>query len=288
MSRFDCDAFERQLEALLDGRSSAAARARAVRHLRVCGDCAELMRLATMPPPGPVDLVDGVMARTAGSACAPVRRRLCALVDGELDPLQAEQARSHVDSCADCATLLAVLGALPAALVLLREMALDDRFTADVLARIRSLPSKAPGRTPSWLRRAVQLLERPRFPLEAAYVMTTLVVLFAGIPSAPIAGVSRRAFEIASADLPAGIEQSVVGVGDRVGGSAKQTWDSASEQVSRDARRRADAVAELSSVLASDIRTGIGTLWERIASVEGEQDDRLSPAENDGRTGDGR
>jgi predicted anti-sigma-YlaC factor YlaD len=286
MSMFDCNAIEQRLDAMLDGSLSGTDRAAADRHLASCDACRELLRLARIPQPESVDLLGGVMTATTGSACATARDRLCDFIDRRLDGLDDELVRSHLDGCRDCGALTTTLVELTHELPLMAELAVDDRFLADVIARTSAGHRPRIDRFSLWIRGWGRLLERPRFALEAAYVMTALIVLIVGIPTAPLAGVSRRAFEIAATDLRPGVERSVNQMGSDVSHRVRRAWSSTETRITTDARQHAGTVIGFSTAIAGDIRQGVGTLWTRLASGETNNDDNRSPEESDRQEGD--
>jgi hypothetical protein len=201
-----------------------------------------------------------------------------------LSPLDAELLRLHLDGCRACENLLASMASLSVDLPLLAERPLDERFVDEVLARTsrrRRLDARS-RLVAAWH----GLLTRPRFALEAAYALTALVVLIVGIPNAPVAGVSRRAFEITTRDVRPGIERSVHEAGSAVSVGAWKAWETTGERLGDEAETSVNGVGRFSAALATDIRQGVGTLWTRLASGETSDNEKRSPAADDRNEGE--
>ena len=285
---FDCRRFEDVLEAFLDG-TLADADARAARaHLRTCPDCHELALIAGAPVQSAPDLTTQVLARTSGPSCERAKENLCEFVDGGAGTVEAELIRMHISACADCALLSNVLVELTTDLPLLAEIRLDERFTADVLAR--TIP--APRKTATWIDRLVQgldqLMRRPRFAFEGAYVLTVLLLVVLGVPGALLAGAPSRVAETAARDIASPVRHTVVELGVTVSDRAQRTLDSTGARVTEEARATADDVTTFSARMFEDLKTGMGTFWSRLASTDANDDESNSPDDGDGQDGDER
>jgi len=237
-----CKDFERLLEVWLAGGLSPAEHAACARHAERCGECRELVALAGWADSAEAhfggepstDLVHGVLERTSGGACARAREELVPLVDGELTAERRGLVELHLESCPDCRELRDVLGGLAAELTLLAEADPGPGFTEGVLARTVHADRAAVGAGASvgegWvtlgrLRRSwaaiwPALVRRPRFALEAAYVLVLVLmplVAWADLPerAADLAGRAGRAGAVTVADVAQGFA-------DRAGGVAEQ------------------------------------------------------------------
>jgi predicted anti-sigma-YlaC factor YlaD len=284
----DCRRFERIMEAFLDGTLTEPEARAAQEHLRRCADCRELAEIAGAPPEAAPDLTAAVLARTTGSSCGHAREGLCDYVDGRAGSVDAELIRMHVSNCEACATLSNVLTELAADLPALAEMHPDERFTADVLAR--TLPRGK--KTPRWIEQLLQswdrLLQRPRFALEGAYVMTLLMLVVLGVPGALLAGAPGRVARAATHEIAEPVQQTVVELKATVSERAQQTLESTGTRAADEARSAADGVAAYSSRVFGKFRTGMGTFWARIASGQANDEENESSANDDGQDGDER
>jgi anti-sigma factor RsiW len=175
-----CDAFLENSDRLLDGSLEGADRDAALRHLEECADCRVLLAALAEPPQDP-DLSEAILARTSGAACGSARERLCAWIDGELDPFDAELMAGHLRSCPDCGGLARALERAAEELPRLAALDPGPGFVEAVLARTSLRPRPAP------LRERIAsalagLVERPRLALEGAFVATVLLYMVAGAP----------------------------------------------------------------------------------------------------------
>ena len=192
----NCDSFERRLDDLLDGRCAAEQWREAEAHLAGCPRCRRVFdavagRADDMDAAGHESLAQAIVARTTGGGCAAARGRLCDFVDGSLTSFDRDLVGGHLDHCSACAGLAAALA--ETASVLPSFATLSPRFSLvpDVLAATsRRLVHPTLGeRVSAWLARAAQ---RPRFSLEAAYVLTVLLLFVLGNPVAAFKEASVR------------------------------------------------------------------------------------------------
>jgi predicted anti-sigma-YlaC factor YlaD len=252
----DCQVFGARLTAYVANRLTAGERLAADEHLRACAACRALVALARLEPRDcavepPGDLLESVLGRTSGSACAAARDRLAERV---AEPLEAGDERlvlGHVERCADCAALARILACLARDLPRLAEVEPDARLLAEVLART--------SRRPTWTARALdawqRLAQRPRLALEGAYVGTVVFLLIFGLSNEPAAA-TRRALD-SLRQPPA---------------AATTTW--------RHAQSLASAVARTSASTLSSLRAQLGTLWLGAASQP--EEPATSPRRADG------
>lgn len=287
-----CRELERLLEAWLAGELSAPERAACERHLATCGECRELAELAgwaespgtvlgTEPAP---DLVAGVLERTTGSACARVREELVPLVDGELPGSLHELVELHLASCPGCQELRRLLAELADDLPLLAEVDPGPDFVESVLERTvradRPRSSAAAGAVAGvgrdraswgtldrlrrwWAATWPALVRRPRFALEAAYVLAlVLTPLFAW------AELPERAADLAG----------------RAGRAGAVTVASAAQ----DLADRAEEVADRAETLGASADAEIRTFQKRFASSleKGREDGPADPDDSNPTKGD--
>jgi len=276
--KLDCPTLLDRLEAFLDGRLDDGERRAVERHLADCGDCRALThRLCETPgtrvlePPG--DLIRSVLVETTGPVCASAREELCDWIDGELDAFDGELVRSHVAGCEECRVLVRCLTTLSADLPLLAELEPDPAFVDDVLER--TLPSRSS--RARWAARFAagwqRIVQRPRFAFEGAYLGAIVLLLLVGIPNAPLAGVPRKALDLASLNPVAELKRPVSDLESRLG------IDSAV----RDTFRR---VRSTSKVIASDVTRQARVVWSAAEERYGTLSSRFASGEATNETND--
>jgi anti-sigma factor RsiW len=197
----DCAAFEDRLDRVLAGTCSEGEWAAAETHLAGCARCRRLFEAVRteMPPLGPGEgeaLTRSILARTTGAACGRVRELACDLVDGTLPGIDREMVAAHVEGCRDCGALVATLSDLSRVLPAMASIDPPADFVRSVLWATTERPM-APSfgvRIGQWWSRAI---ERPRFSLEVAYVLTVLLILLVGNPVAAFRDASARAMAVA-------------------------------------------------------------------------------------------
>ncbi|MBZ5639861.1 MAG: zf-HC2 domain-containing protein [Acidobacteriia bacterium] len=202
----DCQSYEDLLDALLDGRITAAERRALDAHASVCPRCREMLSLVSMEIEAadvraPEGLTEAVLERTSGAPCASAVKLLCDLVDGTLGEPDAELVRIHLGGCRTCRSIAAALARLREELPLLAEIRPDERFVDAVLSRT----SRGWRRTFGWrgsfdelLRR---LLARPRFAAEGAYLGSILLTMLVAFPGSPLSGLPERALTATRTDV---------------------------------------------------------------------------------------
>ncbi|MBW2278169.1 MAG: zf-HC2 domain-containing protein, partial [Deltaproteobacteria bacterium] len=210
---FDCRSFEDLLEAYLDGALTGGDALAAQEHLRTCGDCLDLARIAGGPVESIPDLTARVLERTSGSSCDSAQQGLCDYVDGQAAAVDAELIRMHLSSCEDCAALSVVITELATDLPLLARIDPGEQFTAEVLAR--TTPTR--DRSPRWVEQLAQgwdrLIRRPRFAFEGAYVMTVLLLVTLGVPGALLAEAPGKMVQTAKREIASPVQRTVVELG---------------------------------------------------------------------------
>lgn len=189
----NCAAFERQIERYESGTMPDTERRRIDQHLCQCAACRALLEaIQSGENTGrQFDLSPGVLLRTTGSACTRCRSLLGNLVDGDLDRIESELVRAHLDSCASCGSLFRVMSQMGEVLPGMREMEPGPSFVDDVLDSVRALRRGRP-RLSRVLEYFRSLTERPRFTWEAAYLGTLLVFGLFGTPFSPVPDAGPR------------------------------------------------------------------------------------------------
>jgi len=292
----ECDLVLDRLDDLLDGRLSASDRAAVEAHLGDCPRCRELAalvggELGRIPDETPAGLAEAILSRTSGSTCASARERLCAYVDEEIDPVDRELVRLHLERCAPCAALAGALARLARDLPALAEAEPQDDFVAGVLARTsgrrRPVERWAARLAAGW----AELIRRPRFAWEAAYVATFALALIFATPASPLAGVQRSALELAEANPVAGLRQPVARVEDGLAAGPPRVWRAACSRAAGAFDDAKGGAGRFARGLGDKIRAGFGTLTERLASMqetEETRDNDRSGAGRDRDQGEGR
>ena len=278
----DCRGLELALEALVEGRLAPHEASEARAHAGRCDRCRELLELAEAAGASPVDLAPAVLARTSGPGCGRARDML----GQPLDPLESSLLQSHLAGCAECAWLAGAIAELRRDLPLLAELDPGEEFTRAVLAKTRR-PSRAPSRGADWLAGWRRLLLRPRFALEAAYVLTAVVLIVFGVPTVPVAGFSQEIRQATALDLPGRVEGSIRATGARLRAEAGEAWRESGAPTADRARRSVAEVASQSREAVDELAAEIGTLWARVASGT-TNDDARTAGGGDARDGDGR
>ena len=195
----DCLWFCRSLRAFADGRLASDQNRRAEDHLVHCEACLEkwTQSLGVLP-----DLTEAILAETHMDPCSRAERLLSQARDLPLPSEEEALLSVHLQHCVGCGQLEAVLGSLSPEL---RDMAFlepDPYFTRDVLRRIGAIST-----TLGWRARFhgfwVQLVRRPRFAMEAAYVLTLFLALVLQIqtPSAKAVSELRSGSETLAEEL---------------------------------------------------------------------------------------
>jgi hypothetical protein len=164
-------------------------------HSRECPACRSLLRALESAPSCPTldtDLSDAILRRTSGNSCRKANELLCDFTDGNLDNVRHELVSAHLRHCSRCAKLARTLSELKEMLPTLAELRPTPPLVPEVLAATR-----APSRTSlGFVQKASlflsDLLRRPRFSWEAAYLGTLLIFALFGTPGSPIPDAGSR------------------------------------------------------------------------------------------------
>ncbi len=262
----DCKQVLDRLEDFLDGRGSAGQIQAGRIHAGECVDCRELLEILGEDPGGtPITVPPGmtrqILRETSGAPCESARKQLGEYVDRMLGLEDAELIRLHLSGCEDCSGLSSVMVRMSDDLPLLAELTPDAGFVEEVLAgtgqRRRPAISWAARLAASW----TGLLQRPRFAWEGAYIGTMMFILLFGIPTSPLAGVSRMALDLLQKDLGPQIPASFAQIEGKVSSTvegAQQTWQVIEVKVTATSQQvRADVAARTT------------TTWEKITGYFG-------------------
>jgi len=125
-----------------------------------------------------------------------------------------------------------------------------------------------------------QIVLRPRFALEAAYVLTSFVLVVFGVPGDLLAGLSRQVSQVATVRLPQRIEGTLRETGTQLRSEAWEAWHESGAPVAEDARRTLADAAAYSGLRVSELKTLAGTLWARVASEATDEVDTTSGSDS--------
>jgi hypothetical protein len=158
---------------------------------------------------GDREFVRDVLARTSGSACDRACGLLPDLTDGQLEMLDRQLVRQHLEHCPACRAVAVALGWLGTELAGLASLEPGPDFTQTVLARTSGRTATARARRAAavaatgpgglmdrfgrwWQDRIL----RPGFALQTAYAVTVILVLLTATPISPLRGAPGRALDV--------------------------------------------------------------------------------------------
>lgn len=146
---------------------------RAQEHMFLCEDClTHFETLITVPP----SLTTRVLRETNTDACEQARDRMPHHLDSTLGALETTLFTDHLDHCAACHDVFQVMIRLGETLPTMRDLEPPPWFLGQVLGRTSQALENLP--LLSRLRQRLgKLIERPRFALEVAYVLSLLLFL---------------------------------------------------------------------------------------------------------------
>lgn len=255
-----CERNQDRLFEYVDGSLDENTHDRVASHIESCADCAALAASLDRAEPGDEDLIRAVLSRTTRDACEQSTERIPDWVDGSLDALDSELVAGHVSHCTDCEAFAGVMRTMVLDLPSLAEVEPDARFLDDVMAAtVRKAPQL------SWAARLEEwfggLVQRPRIAWEGAYILTVCLVLLVAFPGSPLAGVSKKALDLAQTD-PNKIRQPLVAFEAGLSSAANEAWFST--------RKVARSLTIKATVGSGDVyrkaKRDLGTLWASIAS----------------------
>ena len=242
----DCQRFNDQLPAWLDGSLSPDELARAEAHAATCSRCSALseMDVDSTRDETSDELTASILVRTSGSTCGRAHTLLGDQADGALPELDRELLEAHQRDCADCAALRTVIRRLGDDLPAFAEVDPDPGLVEDVLAQTSVRTATSSGTTvgiTQWgrLGRAVRrLLERPRIAWEVGYVAAMVAWLVVGPSWSPLRSVPVQAVALiqqgaagarAAGNSADAIARSMGRLGERSFGTAPSLADTAAD-----------------------------------------------------------
>ncbi len=254
----DCRSLEERLDSYLGRTLSEEESALLDQHLGSCQECRRLVAAASgameLRARDDQELVRSILVRTAGSPCLRCRELICEYVDEVLNPEDSELIRAHLNHCPQCAALAEGLANLRNDLPALAEIEPDPLFTAAVTRRLsawRNRPADRSERLRQWW---LNLVRRPRFSWEAAYVGTLLFVLAFANPLSLSYGSLRNIASPDSAPRAAWV---------RLTQKAPEVWDVCAD---RSAQTAADVAASVSRAVTS-VQRFANQLVQQIACL---------------------
>jgi len=196
------------------------------------------------------DVAMPVMAATGGAPCDRARELLASIPDGALDPTDASLLAAHASRCVECRTFGVTVASITDALPILAEWDPGPGFAAAVLARTSRRPA-ADTLGDRWRAAWQRLLQRPRFALEAAYVVTLCWLLIFGQPITALDWTTVRVSAMARDSVPAQV---------RVVQAHVASWR---ERVTADADRATSEVASGRALVeqATSVAQRKATAW---------------------------
>jgi predicted anti-sigma-YlaC factor YlaD len=217
-----CHNFEAHLDAFLEGTLEDVDQQRLEQHLDACAACRELAEIAAGNGDAAAEqrspeLCSAILAETSGAACGLAYSDLCGWADGRLAGAERERVRLHLALCVDCRGLATVLGRLTEDLSALRV----QRSPLPIEMRLALALGRGVARVAGFWQ---QLLARPRFALEGAYVGTLVLAILFILPASPLRGLSSGALTLTQSNPVAVLETPL----ESVGRIAADLWRSAS------------------------------------------------------------
>lgn len=183
----NCADFQLKLPAMLAEKLSPSTLLQTEQHLASCPDClvkwSDTIAVQAAQSSRP-NIAANVLNALGLDTCIAAQDALC---DHRCDTLQLEPTVAmHLESCPDCAALSQIVLRLNNELPTLCEKSVPLNFTLRVLNRtsyVKQAPAKntATGKQ-SWRAFARQVSQRPRFAMEAAYVLSLSLVITLGTP----------------------------------------------------------------------------------------------------------
>jgi hypothetical protein len=279
-----CRHFAGILADFQEGTLSLPEQTAAVQHLEGCSSCRNLLAIARgdtniLPQKERENFVLATLDRTSGPVCPRVESNLWDFSGGDLGSEESQLMALHLDHCAGCRILAEDLAELQEVLPLILEIEPGQSFTGEVVARTSGRRRFHPDlrtRMHAWWNQVVQ---RPLFSLEAAY-LATLLLFFAFSPILPLRDIALN--KIPSAAIypsaryigSAWAEAKVPASNRMQRLSSAVTWShrSVSESLSEFAKRSEHAAAGLIDESLQDVRdwrregtADLLAFWQRVS-----------------------
>ncbi|HEV8629982.1 MAG TPA: zf-HC2 domain-containing protein, partial [Thermoanaerobaculia bacterium] len=214
-----------------------------------------------------------VLAQTSGPACEAAAARLAGALDAPLEPADRALLDLHVAGCAACRQLGVTLRSLARDLPRLAEPVADPLLVARVLAA--TLPFNVRWRRwwaaswPAWV-------QRPRFAVETAFVVTTIFLLLFQAVGSPLQALPRRALQATQQARFDGIEARAAELREHAVSRLR------ADRLLPHTRTTFDAGRRLAGRLLRSGKAELGTIWQRAAS-SWQEGNRPSTMRRDGR-----
>jgi hypothetical protein len=185
-----CNRFAGILADFQEGTLSLSQQTAAAQHLEECPSCRQFLAIARgdanmLPQKECEDFVLAILDRTSGPVCPRVESNLWEFSGGALGSEESQLITLHLDHCTGCRILAEDIAELQEVLPSILEIEPGQSFTGEVVARTsgrRRFHPDLPTRMHAWWNQVVQ---RPLFSLEAAY-LATLLLFFAFSPILPL------------------------------------------------------------------------------------------------------
>jgi predicted anti-sigma-YlaC factor YlaD len=278
----NCEAIQKRLQDLLEGRLDAAARLEVESHLAGCVECATVIDLLRLDlPEGAPDLTASVLERTTGSACNRAHELLCNAADRTLGGIDAELLNLHLDSCAGCTALATALEMLSLDLPAMAEVQPPVGFTESVLA---ATTGPVPMRWAAWGERMVRgwaaLVQRPRIAWEAGYVGAVAIWLLVSTVGLPFQAAAPLPLVEDSTQIVDGVKTRVTTLGRRTWNGGVEAWHGLQAEATTRFSRGEETLGtlrdnglelkqsavEASSTIWSELTTTARSTWDRLST----------------------
>ena len=277
-----CEAIQKRLQDLLDGRLDAASRHEVEGHLAGCVECASLIDLLRLDlPEGAPDLTASVLERTSGSACDRTHEFLCEAVDRTLGGIDAELVGMHLAGCAGCTALATALETLSLDLPTMAEVHPPAEFTVSVLA---ATTGPLPTRWAVWGERMARgwaaLATRPRIAWEAGYVGAVAIWLVVSMVGVPFQAAPPLPLVEDSTRIVDGVKTRVSTLGRRSWNGGVEAWhglqteatvrysrsEDALDAMRESGRQLRNTAVEASSTAWSELTINARSAWDRLST----------------------
>ena len=199
----DCSHFAEILADLQEGNLSPVEKSAAQAHLAKCPACRRLLQIACgdldiLPQDRHDALAHSILDCTSGSACARVESSLWDFIEGDLNAEDAHLISLQLENCAECRLVAEDLVLIQQELPEMAEIDPGESFTQAVVSVTSGLRPYRSSRETGFRAWWDRMIQRPRFPLEAAYVGALVLFLVFSIPSVSL---QRSSFDKISAAM---------------------------------------------------------------------------------------
>ncbi|NKB33445.1 MAG: hypothetical protein GKR91_10140 [Pseudomonadales bacterium] len=206
----NCEKFKTVIKEFIAGELSETEHEHCGNHIAECESCLTLWSaLVESELDHSIKLKAGfsqsILQDVGLDACQQSEAMLCDYLELKLDPLQTELLKNHLQDCENCQATQVSLQILDAELGALAEISPSPNFIKLVLAQTLEVEPAE-----SILKRLtgidfqalfVQLMRRPRFPIEAAFAATVLWTSFFGVPTGIVFSAQADALPLVSPEV---------------------------------------------------------------------------------------